>query len=206
MGTAQLYALTCPLITTSSGAKMGKTAQGGRLAQRRHAVALRVLAVLAQHRGRRCRALPRSCSPSLPLDEVARLAGARRRRDQRGQRRCWRRRRPPSSMAARLQQRPARRRGRRFEEGRQRRRRCRRSAVDGPLLAAGIPMIALFVQAGLVASNGEARRQVRGGGLRASTTGRCTDEQAIAHAGRPRSRARSSCRSGKKKHVLVRVA
>ncbi|WP_137390534.1 tyrosine--tRNA ligase [Rhodoligotrophos defluvii] len=28
MGTSQLYALTCPLITTSSGTKMGKTAQG----------------------------------------------------------------------------------------------------------------------------------------------------------------------------------
>ncbi len=28
MGTAQLYALTCPLITTASGAKMGKTARG----------------------------------------------------------------------------------------------------------------------------------------------------------------------------------
>ncbi len=28
MGTGQLYALTCPLITTASGAKMGKTAQG----------------------------------------------------------------------------------------------------------------------------------------------------------------------------------
>ncbi|MCT8973144.1 tyrosine--tRNA ligase [Microbaculum marinisediminis] len=28
MGTPQLYALTCPLITTSSGAKMGKTAAG----------------------------------------------------------------------------------------------------------------------------------------------------------------------------------
>src|SRR5690606_40051149 len=28
METPQLYALTCPLITTSSGAKMGKTAQG----------------------------------------------------------------------------------------------------------------------------------------------------------------------------------
>jgi tyrosyl-tRNA synthetase len=28
MGTAQLYALTCPLITTASGAKMGKTASG----------------------------------------------------------------------------------------------------------------------------------------------------------------------------------
>jgi tyrosyl-tRNA synthetase len=28
LGTAQLYALTCPLITSSSGAKMGKTASG----------------------------------------------------------------------------------------------------------------------------------------------------------------------------------
>src|SRR5918999_474468 len=28
LGTAQLYALTCPLITTASGAKMGKTAAG----------------------------------------------------------------------------------------------------------------------------------------------------------------------------------
>ena len=28
MGTAQLYAMTCPLITTASGAKMGKTASG----------------------------------------------------------------------------------------------------------------------------------------------------------------------------------
>ncbi|HFB2048758.1 MAG: tyrosine--tRNA ligase [Hyphomicrobiaceae bacterium] len=28
MGTGQLYALTCPLLTTSSGAKMGKTASG----------------------------------------------------------------------------------------------------------------------------------------------------------------------------------
>src|SRR5690606_30307586 len=28
MGTPQLHALTCPLITTASGAKMGKTAQG----------------------------------------------------------------------------------------------------------------------------------------------------------------------------------
>src|SRR5262249_60123810 len=28
MGTEQLYALTCPLLTTASGAKMGKTAAG----------------------------------------------------------------------------------------------------------------------------------------------------------------------------------
>ena len=39
MGTPQLYALTSPLLTTSSGAKMGKSAHGRGLAQRRHAVA-----------------------------------------------------------------------------------------------------------------------------------------------------------------------
>ena len=49
---ASLFGLTTPLITTSSGAKMGKIARRRRLAQRRPAVALRLLAVLAQHRGR----------------------------------------------------------------------------------------------------------------------------------------------------------
>ena len=34
MGTPQLYALTTPLLTTSSGAKMGKTRRRRRVAQR----------------------------------------------------------------------------------------------------------------------------------------------------------------------------
>ena len=55
MGTHQLYALTTPLLTTASGAKMGKTAQGRGLAERRAVQPLRFLAVLAQHRGRRRR-------------------------------------------------------------------------------------------------------------------------------------------------------
>ncbi len=63
MGTPQLYALTSPLLTTSSGAKMGKSANGAMLAERRHARAVRVLAVLAQHRG--CRRL-RASSSSTP--------------------------------------------------------------------------------------------------------------------------------------------
>ncbi len=33
-------------------------------------------------------------------------------------------------------------------------------------LAGGIGVLGAFVRAGLVASNGEARRQIRGGGLR----------------------------------------
>jgi tyrosyl-tRNA synthetase len=55
-GHAQLFALTSPLITTSSGAKMGKTAQGAVWLNADHGQPLRLLAVLAQHRGRRRRA------------------------------------------------------------------------------------------------------------------------------------------------------
>ena len=84
MGTGQLYALTCPLITTASGAKMGKTAQG--------AVWLNA-AQLSPYEywqfwrntedddvGRFLRLFT-----ELPLDEIARLGEARGRRDQRGE-------------------------------------------------------------------------------------------------------------------------
>ncbi len=54
----QLYALTCPLLTTASGAKMGENRRRRHLAQRSPAPRLRLLAILAQHRGRRRIALP----------------------------------------------------------------------------------------------------------------------------------------------------
>ena len=54
----QLYALTCPLLTTASGAKMGKTAAGAVWLNEAAALRLRLLAILAQHRGRRRGALP----------------------------------------------------------------------------------------------------------------------------------------------------
>ena len=55
---AQLFGLTTPLITTASGAKMGKTASGAVWLNARTSVALRLLAVLAQYRGRRRRPVP----------------------------------------------------------------------------------------------------------------------------------------------------
>ena len=55
MGTPQLHALTTPLITTVLGRKDGQDRKRRGLAQRRHEEPLRVLAVLAQHRGRRRR-------------------------------------------------------------------------------------------------------------------------------------------------------
>ena len=74
MGTPQLFALTTPLLTTASGAKMGKTAQGRGVAQRRPVLALRFLAVLAQHRGRRRRADSSSCSRSCRWARSRKLA------------------------------------------------------------------------------------------------------------------------------------
>ena len=52
LGTPQLYALTCPLLTTASGAKMGKTASGAVWLNADMLSRVRLLAVLAQHRGR----------------------------------------------------------------------------------------------------------------------------------------------------------
>ena len=54
----ELFGLTTPLITTSAGAKMGKTAPGRGVAERGAPAGVRLLAVLAQRRRRRCRALP----------------------------------------------------------------------------------------------------------------------------------------------------
>ena len=79
-----LFGLTTPLITTASGAKMGKTAAGRRLAQRRPAQPLRLLAVLAQHRRRRCRPLPAPVHRSAARRDRAARSAARR-RDQRRQ-------------------------------------------------------------------------------------------------------------------------
>ena len=82
---AQLFGLTTPLITTASGAEDGQDRRGRGLAERGPAVdAVRVLAVLAQHRGRRCRPLPAPVHRAAAgRDRAAR--GARRRRAQRGQ-------------------------------------------------------------------------------------------------------------------------
>jgi tyrosyl-tRNA synthetase len=73
-------------------------------------------------------------------------------------------------------------------------------SVDVPAgeLAAGIPAFALFVRAGLAASNGEARRLIRGGGARLNDAVITNEGQIIAAAGTIKLSA------GKKSHVLVR--
>ena len=59
----EVFGVTTPLITTADGAKMGKTAHGAVWLNADAAQPLRLLAVLAEHRRRRRRPVPASCSP-----------------------------------------------------------------------------------------------------------------------------------------------
>ena len=54
----EVFGVTTPLITTADGAKMGKTAQGAVWLNADAAQPVRLLAVLAEHRRRRRRAVP----------------------------------------------------------------------------------------------------------------------------------------------------
>jgi tyrosyl-tRNA synthetase len=62
-----------------------------------------------------------------------------------------------------------------------------------------------FVKAGLVASNGEARRQIKGGGLRVNDVA-VTDEKMALSAGNLTPEGVIKLSFGKKKHVLIRPA
>jgi len=72
--------------------------------------------------------------------------------------------------------------------------------VPGAELAAGIPAFALFVRANLAASNGEARRLIRGGGARLNDAVIADEAQLISGD------AVIKLSAGKKHHVLVRPA
>jgi tyrosyl-tRNA synthetase len=166
----ELYALTTPLITTATGAKMGKTAAG--------AVWLDA-ALLSPYEywqfwrnthdadvGRFLRLFT-----AAPLDDRAAAAAA--------------------AEAAR----------RTFEEG-EIGEALPTITVPASELAGGIGVLALFVRAGLVASNGEARRQIRGGGLRLNDVP-IADERAMVTTGDARDGV-VKLSLGRKKHVLVR--
>lgn len=76
--------------------------------------------------------------------------------------------------------------------------------VAADALAAGIPAFRLFVEAGLAASNGEARRLIRGGGARVNDRP-VSDEGETIDASRLADGA-IKLSAGRKQHVLVRAA
>ncbi|MGQ0672069.1 MAG: tyrosine--tRNA ligase [Hyphomicrobium sp.] len=201
MGLAhQLYALTCPLLTTASGAKMGKTAAG--------AVWLNE-AQLAPYdywqywRNSEDADVERFLKlfTTLPLGEIAKLAALKGAEVNEAKKTLateatalihGREKAVAAAETARKT----------FEQG--------TLAADLPTvtlpkaeLVAGLGVLTAFVRAGLVASNGEARRQVQGGGLKVNDQP-VVDEKAKLTAADVSTDGVVKLSLGKKKHVLLK--
>jgi tyrosyl-tRNA synthetase len=202
MGTDQLYALTTPLLTTASGAKMGKTAQG--------AIWLNA----------------DECSPYdfwqywrntedadvarflklftiLPMGEIEKLAALKGAEINEAKKALADAATTllHGTGAARQAAETARQT---FEEG--------TIAENLPTveiprgeLESGLGVLTAFVKAGLVASNGEARRQIKGGGLRVNDAA-VTDEKMTLSKANLTAEGVIKLSLGKKRHVLLKAA
>jgi tyrosyl-tRNA synthetase len=202
MGTPQLFALTTPLLTTASGAKMGKTAQG--------AVWLNADAFSPYDFWQYWRNVEDGdvvkflkLFTTLPLGEIERLAALRGAEINEAKKALAYAATTllHGADAARVAAETARQT---FEEG----------AIDENLptveisraeLESGAGVLALFVKAGLVASNGEARRQIKGGGLRVNDAA-ITDEKLMLKLADLTPEGVVKLSLGKKRHVLLKPA
>jgi tyrosyl-tRNA synthetase len=201
LGTEQLYALTSPLIATASGAKMGKTAAG---AVWLDASMLSPYDYWQFWRNSEDADVGRFLKlfTLLPLDEIARLTALGGAEINEAKKTLANEatallhgREAGEAAAATARQ--------TFEEGA-----LAESlpSVDIPAgeFEAGLGALSAFVRAGLVASTGEARRQIRGGGLKINDAA-LTDERAIiGHAALSASGV-VKLSLGRKKHVLLRA-
>ena len=203
LGTPQLHALTCPLMTTASGAKMGKTASGAvwlnpdMLSPYEYWQFWRNTEDADVGRFLRLFTL-------MPLDEVARLAGLG------GQEINEAKKVLATEACALLHGREAAEAAaetarRTFEEGA-----LAQSlpTVEVPRAAieAGLGVLSAFgpEHAALVPSTSEARRQVKSGGLKVNDAP-VTDERAVIGIGDVTPEGVVKLSFGRKKHVLLRV-
>jgi tyrosyl-tRNA synthetase len=200
MGTDPLFALTSPLLTTSSGAKMGKTAAGavwlnadllspyeywqfwrntedddvGRFLRLFTTLAIRDIVRLEALRGAELNEAKKTlanCATALLHGDAAAARAAETARQT-------------------------------FEEGTlaESLPTVEIAAAD---LKAGIGVLSAFVRAGLVASNGEARRQVKGGGLKINEQ-IVSDERALLTPQHVTPAGVIKLSLGKKRHVLLK--
>jgi tyrosyl-tRNA synthetase len=202
MGTHQLHALTCPLLTTSSGAKMGKTAAG---AVWLNADLLSPYDYWQYWRNTEDADVERFLKlfTLLPLDEIARLAALQ------GQDINEAKKTLATEATALVHGRDAANSAaetarQTFEEGAVAE---NLPSVEIPRgeLEAGLGVLAAFVKAGLVASNGEARRQIKGGGMRVNDIA-VTDEKMLLKPADLTQEGVVKLSLGKKRHVLLRPA
>ena len=200
MGTPQLYALTSPLLTTASGAKMGKSLNG---AVWLNADLLSAYDFWQYWRNTEDADVERFLKlyTTMPMDEIARLAALG------GSEINETKKILATEITAMLHGREAAEQAaetarKTFEEG----------AISDNLpslsiakdeLVAGLGIQALLVKAGLASSNGEARRHIQGGAVRINDVA-IQDERAGITAGDVTEDGIIKLSLGKKKHILVR--
>ena len=197
---AELFALTTPLLTTSSGAKMGKTETG---AVWLNAEMMRPYDYWQFWRNCEDGDVGRLLKlfTELPLDEIARLAALK------GQELNEAKKVLATEATAILHGR---------EAADQAAETARRTFEEGALaetlpsieiprarLEAGIGVLAAFVEAGLVSSNGEARRHIRGGGLRVNDV-TVADEKRMLTPDHLTPEGVIKLSLGRKRHVLLK--
>ena len=199
MGLEPLYALTSPLITTASGAKMGKTAAGAvwldetMLAPYEYWQFWRNADDADVGRFLRLFTL-------MPLDEIRRLeslAGAEINEAKKALAN-----EATALLHGRAAAEAAAATARKTFEERELAESLPTVDVPGAEFDAGLGALSAFVRAGLVASTGEARRQIRGGGLRVNdaTLG---DEKALITREALKAGGIVKLSLGRKKHVLL---
>ncbi len=199
MGLHQLFALTTPLLTTSSGAKMGKTASG---AVWLNADMLSPYAYWQYFRNADDADVGKFLKlfTKLPVAEIARLAalGGAEINDAKKTLATEATALVHGRAAAEQAAETARET---FERG--------GASADLPTveiasvdLASGLGVLTAFVTAGLVPSTGEARRQIQSGGLRVNDQPVADPKQALTMADTVNGAIKLSF--GRKKHVLLK--
>jgi tyrosyl-tRNA synthetase len=196
---ATVFGLTTPLITTASGAKMGKTAQGAVWLTADRLPAFDYWQFWRNTEDADVGRFLRLFS-DLPLDEIARLealGGAEINEAKKvlaTEATALLHGRPAAEATAEAARRT-------FEEGAATEALPQVSIPAGEA-AGGVPVFRLFVLAGLAASNAEARRLVRGGGARLDDVPVADEGQMVTEAAL---RAGVKLSAGRKHHRMLRL-
>ena len=196
----QVFGLTTPLLTTASGAKMGKTASGAvwlspeRLSpfdywqfwrNTEDADVGRFLRLFTELEVAECDRL--GALPGAGINEAKKVLATEATALCHGRSQA-----EAAAETARLL----------FETGQSVAGSLPSRTVDGAALAAGMPVYRLFAEMGLVGSNGEARRLIRGGGLRVNDRPVSDENRVVSAADLADGAIKLSV--GRKQHLLVR--
>lgn len=195
----QLFALTCPLLTTASGAKMGKTATGAVWLNEEQLSAYDYWQFWRNTEDADVERFLKLFT-MLPLDEIAKLAALGGAEINEAKKRLATE--ATALVHGRAKAEAAAETARKtFEQG--------ALATDLPTvdiaradLDSGLGILTAFVKAGLVASNSEARRQIQGGGLKVNDAPVTSDKSMLKLTDAESGVIKLSL--GKKKHVLLK--